>query len=761
MTSEEIQQLTAELQRLTAENAGLLALQTNPVPSHAPAPRLALPERYDGDRSQFRGFVNQCRLLFFTHPDLYATTSSKVGLIMSLLTGNALRWASPYIEKGSLVLQDYEVFLKEFSKVFDDPQRTQTANDAIRALHQGTTPVSMYASEFRRLLMDLDWNESALVSQFAEGLSDKVLDTLALFETPTDLEGYINAAITVDARLTRRREDKTRRRVVTTLPQPQPARTSHKLMQVDAVQRTVSQPERDRRMKLGLCFYCGGEKHQATNCSGTERKPSLNPPPASTIHRPPDSKTRRTFRISTLNYTPHPHRFLVHVSIHLPSIPRFSVTAMIDSGASGIFINMDIVDQFSIPVSLKKTPVQVEFIDGSSMNEGPITQHTKPLLIQIQRNHWEKISFDLIKCNHADVILSLPWLELHEPSLNWKKRTISFQSTHCRKNCIKKTTPSTRTTIKTKSNTTYVDPGPMPAPSIQAVKHATDNHSHATDNHIHATENHSHATDNHSHATDNLDHIIVNHDHSSNNAQISTDIHSLSSPAFSFDYYSLEEHLDSTTSDENSDAESEPESESDYNSDHDPNHDPTSDSVINMEPDYASESDSSMDPKSNIEESTPSDPIPVAIPTVTMEIIDEQPIKPMTPPLQDPVEPNRKRIQNPVFQYPLYIKKRMSDASHMIGLIAQARPKPQQPEVIITIPSKYSDLRQAFDKQITEPRPIWQPKILVGALDTSNVSDLLSMIKSVSKTDAESQTLISKAKTPRSLYPTTSSAITT
>ncbi|OMH80914.1 Retrotransposon-derived protein PEG10, partial [Zancudomyces culisetae] len=162
---------------------------------------------------------------------------------------NALRWASPYIEKGSPVLQDYELFMKEFSKVFDDLQRTQTANDAIRALRQGSTTVSMYSSEFRRLMMDLDWNESALVSQFAEGLNENILDTLALFQTPSDLEGYINAAITVDTRLTRRKEEKSRRRrgiqpsISTTAQTTEP-------MQVDSVHRTVSQPDVTERVLL-------------------------------------------------------------------------------------------------------------------------------------------------------------------------------------------------------------------------------------------------------------------------------------------------------------------------------------------------------------------------------------------------------------------------------------------------------------------------------------------------------------------------------
>ncbi|OMH85394.1 Retrotransposon-derived protein PEG10, partial [Zancudomyces culisetae] len=114
-------------------------------------------------------------------------------------------------------------------------------------------------------MMDLDWNESALVSQFAEGLSEAVLDTLALFQTPDDLEGYINAAMLIDARLTWRKEDKaSRKRGIQ--PYVQPTSSQIEPMQVDSVQRVVSPTESERRMKLGLCYYCGGEGHQVTTC---------------------------------------------------------------------------------------------------------------------------------------------------------------------------------------------------------------------------------------------------------------------------------------------------------------------------------------------------------------------------------------------------------------------------------------------------------------------------------------------------------------
>ncbi|OLY77724.1 hypothetical protein AYI68_g8242 [Smittium mucronatum] len=113
----------------------------------------------------------------------------------------------------------------------------------------GPKTVSMYTSEFRRLMMDLEWNESAIVSQFSEGLKEIVLDTLALLQTPSDLEEYINAAIKFDTKLTRRKEEKFRKRRGIQPPLPT-INQSPELMKIDSVNRTASQPEQDRIMYL-------------------------------------------------------------------------------------------------------------------------------------------------------------------------------------------------------------------------------------------------------------------------------------------------------------------------------------------------------------------------------------------------------------------------------------------------------------------------------------------------------------------------------
>ena len=147
-----IQHLQQENQNLQNSLAQLQNAAQRPVqvclPAPTPEPRISLPERFDGTRSQLRGFINQLHLLFHLQPNHYPTGTSQVGLIGSLLSGAALAWFAPLVEKQSPLLDNLDDFLKEFQATFGEADRTCTAAAKIRVLHQGSQPVSTYISKF-------------------------------------------------------------------------------------------------------------------------------------------------------------------------------------------------------------------------------------------------------------------------------------------------------------------------------------------------------------------------------------------------------------------------------------------------------------------------------------------------------------------------------------------------------------------------------------------------------------------------------------
>jgi hypothetical protein len=115
--------------------------------------------------------------------------------------------------------------------------------------------------------------------------------------------------------------------------------------------------------------------------------------------------------------------------IRIPEdIPQ--VSTLVDSGATSSFIDQTFVAQHNIPVVKKSTPVLVEVIDGRTIASGAITHETTPLELCIGK-HMEKIIFNIISTPHHPIILGLPWLEAHNPIIDWRSRTLTFSAQRC------------------------------------------------------------------------------------------------------------------------------------------------------------------------------------------------------------------------------------------------------------------------------------------------------------------------------------------
>jgi hypothetical protein len=112
----------------------------------------------------------------------------------------------------------------------------------------------------------------------------------------------------------------------------------------------------------------------------------------------------------------------------LEDIPQ--VSALVDSGATSSFIDQTFVAQHNILVVKKSTPVTVEVIDGRTIASGAITHETTPLELYIGK-HTEKIVLNIISTPHHPIILGLPWLEAHNPIIDWRSRTLTFSAQWC------------------------------------------------------------------------------------------------------------------------------------------------------------------------------------------------------------------------------------------------------------------------------------------------------------------------------------------
>jgi hypothetical protein len=173
-------------------------------------PKVPLPEKLDGDRRKFRGFINQLELVFLLNASRYQSDATKVVVIGTLLTGKALAWFTPYSEnmaKHEQLLNNYQAFRLLLQETFDEHDRALLAATRFRKLRQGSLSIPAFAAELRRIASDLTWNDATLVYQFRAGLNDEVKYMLLHHPYPETLDRAISLAVSVSNCLFQHRQE--------------------------------------------------------------------------------------------------------------------------------------------------------------------------------------------------------------------------------------------------------------------------------------------------------------------------------------------------------------------------------------------------------------------------------------------------------------------------------------------------------------------------------------------------------------------------
>ncbi|KAF8690378.1 hypothetical protein RHS03_08910, partial [Rhizoctonia solani] len=109
--------------------------------------------------------------------------------------------AHPHLDQlGSqqAIIQTAEDLKREFLAAFGDPDATRAAEHNITTLSQ-TSTCAKYFTKFCTLAIELDWNNAALCSQFAQGLHWEVSRQIATCEwQPTTILELQNAALIIE-----------------------------------------------------------------------------------------------------------------------------------------------------------------------------------------------------------------------------------------------------------------------------------------------------------------------------------------------------------------------------------------------------------------------------------------------------------------------------------------------------------------------------------------------------------------------------------
>ncbi|MBW0586051.1 hypothetical protein O181_125766 [Austropuccinia psidii MF-1] len=145
--------------------------------------------------------------------------------------------------------------------------------------------VSLYIADFRSLVSKIgDWGERALIHHFRKGLPSRILDQLAPHPSRIDsLQDLMDVTLKLDTRYHERKKEKNHYqekkpeapRSITSHPQSSSSSSRKKKNNFQNREKPYSsllnkdfklmKSEQERRIKEGLCTYCGG-KHSLESC---------------------------------------------------------------------------------------------------------------------------------------------------------------------------------------------------------------------------------------------------------------------------------------------------------------------------------------------------------------------------------------------------------------------------------------------------------------------------------------------------------------
>jgi hypothetical protein len=102
-------------------------------------------------------------------------------------------------------------------------------------------------------------------------------------------------------------------------------------------------------------------------------------------------------------------------------------TALIDSGATGNFLDLGLLSLTNFPLQRLPKPIQAYNVDGSTNRKGTILWKTKISVIPFQETNGLELM--IVSLGRRQIILGMPWLKAQNPHIDWQANTLSLPPT--------------------------------------------------------------------------------------------------------------------------------------------------------------------------------------------------------------------------------------------------------------------------------------------------------------------------------------------
>src|SRR5436190_20064633 len=241
--------------------------KTEEIPRGAKAKK---PDAFEGKRRDQAAdiFLMRMEVYFNDYPGAFDDHKKITAALSNMKEGDATRWAQPLLKRllegrEHPALRSWQTFKEAFLLAFGDPIKKERTIRDMQKLVQ-TKSAQDYASAFRILMDNVNWDEKALIDRFRNGLKDTVRKELikSTFMHDTDnlpLERWIELAIKTDDILFSMRD-----RDTTPKFQGRAASETSERKRPEYISEAESKLGKDelsRRLKGRLCLKCAKKGH--------------------------------------------------------------------------------------------------------------------------------------------------------------------------------------------------------------------------------------------------------------------------------------------------------------------------------------------------------------------------------------------------------------------------------------------------------------------------------------------------------------------
>ena len=188
-----------------------------------------------------------------------------------------------------------------------------------------------------------------------------------------------------------------------------------------------------------VCMACKGENHVARNCDSywRWRELDLREEVKKLRKRKIEELTKKVKELKEMKEkaqeeervvrcTMRPLR-VIWMKVGLEKVDTHegvTVDALLDSGATGLFMNKEFVEKNGFRMEKLERPVKVMNVDGTHNKGGDITHEVTCNVYY--KGHRERARFDVCNLGKTEVILGMPWLVAHNPEIDWEKGEVKL-----------------------------------------------------------------------------------------------------------------------------------------------------------------------------------------------------------------------------------------------------------------------------------------------------------------------------------------------